>query len=95
MASFQVITCPTYRISHNKKFKRMAGPACCLFYCACSHLLLPLMTATLDLGRYEGLASAAIVSIAISRSFARWIFTPLALSVTGNTSMKKIRAGTL
>jgi hypothetical protein len=45
--------------------------------------------------RHRDLASAAIVSIAMERSLARWIFTPLALSVTGNWSMKKIRAGTL
>jgi hypothetical protein len=39
--------------------------------------------------------SAPIFSIAIVRSLPRWIFTPLALSVTGKPSVKNMRAGTL
>src|SRR5262245_29692789 len=45
--------------------------------------------------RHGDFASAAVLPIAMARSLARWIFTPLALSVTGNSSMKKMRAGTL
>ena len=39
-------------------------------------------------GRLRGRYSAAIFSMAMARSLARWILTPLALSVTGKASTK-------